>query len=399
MPSASNQSLQHQLKDRLLNLTPRAFEFFAGDLLNHIGLQEVKVTRHRGDGGIDATGILTSQLDFVRISTGVQVKKYQQNIRRVEIDQFIGALSGHHQHGIFITTSKYAETARKKAKETHIHIDTIDGDQIVQIMYRRRLGLRYHFSRGITLDKSYFDAFEEAEKFNESSKISETSAIYLATEDEADFTENSPNIITLESLSYLLRRDRYTVRDWIMQGKLIPDQRVQVGHYEKFFFRGDRLKSIQEQFHCVPIPTDAMHWRQDFLEFSKSRTMTRSYKPVLLQALLKHIDREGVAAFDAVAAEFREFYIQRFRRGEVVEFDAPDVDNPETRSIDEIKRLIIKNPLQRFIIQGFLRYDKTNDTICIVPELWNELRYTEVLEVQRSIEEQIRYYYAKTKRK
>ena len=37
--------LQHKVKQRLYDLSPRAFEFFAGDLLTFMGLAAVVVTR------------------------------------------------------------------------------------------------------------------------------------------------------------------------------------------------------------------------------------------------------------------------------------------------------------------------------------------------------------------
>jgi hypothetical protein len=38
--------VRRQLKARLLDLSPRAFELFSGDLLVYIGLQNIEVTRY-----------------------------------------------------------------------------------------------------------------------------------------------------------------------------------------------------------------------------------------------------------------------------------------------------------------------------------------------------------------
>jgi hypothetical protein len=59
--------VRRQLKIRLLDLSPRAFELFAGDLLVYIGLQDVAVTRYVGDGGIDAHGDIVTNSGIVRI--------------------------------------------------------------------------------------------------------------------------------------------------------------------------------------------------------------------------------------------------------------------------------------------------------------------------------------------
>jgi restriction endonuclease Mrr len=101
----ANPDLKRELKARLLAMTPRAFELFAGDLLVFVGLQNVFVTRYVGDGGLDARGDMVSDSGIIRIPTGVQVKRHRHNVQRPDIDRFIGALSGQFSHGIFITAS------------------------------------------------------------------------------------------------------------------------------------------------------------------------------------------------------------------------------------------------------------------------------------------------------
>jgi hypothetical protein len=59
-------NIKRQLKARLLDLSPRAFEFFAGELLVYVGLDRVQVTRYIGDGGIDAHGELVAGSGIVR---------------------------------------------------------------------------------------------------------------------------------------------------------------------------------------------------------------------------------------------------------------------------------------------------------------------------------------------
>jgi hypothetical protein len=63
--------LQPKIKQRLYALSPRAFEFFAGDLLTFMGLAAVTVTRYSGDGGIDASCELISG-GILRVPAGVR---------------------------------------------------------------------------------------------------------------------------------------------------------------------------------------------------------------------------------------------------------------------------------------------------------------------------------------
>ncbi len=69
----SNPDIKRELKNQLLNMTPRGFELFAGEFLVYVGLEKVSVTRYIGDGGIDAEGDLIAST--FRIPVGVSLKK------------------------------------------------------------------------------------------------------------------------------------------------------------------------------------------------------------------------------------------------------------------------------------------------------------------------------------
>ncbi len=97
----ANPDIKRELKKQLLGMSARSFEFFAGDFLVYIGLTGVSVTRFIGDGGIDAQGDLMAGM--FRIPTGIQVKRYRNNVQRPDIEKFIGALSGRFSQGMFIS--------------------------------------------------------------------------------------------------------------------------------------------------------------------------------------------------------------------------------------------------------------------------------------------------------
>src|SRR5271165_5329441 len=84
--------IKRELKQQLLTLSARSFEFFAGEFLVYVGLEAVAVTRYTGDGGIDALGDLMA--GHFRVPIGIQVKRHRNNVQRPDIDKFIGALSG-----------------------------------------------------------------------------------------------------------------------------------------------------------------------------------------------------------------------------------------------------------------------------------------------------------------
>jgi len=381
--------IRRQIKHRLLALPPRAFELFAGDLLVYIGLQNVAVTRSIGDGGIDAHGDLVATSNLVRVPTGVQVKRYRHNVQRPDIDRFIGALGGNFRHGIFITTAGYAPKAREKAGSSSVvSIDTVDGDQVAALMVQHSLGVQ-PLNTPLDLDEAYFLSFEA---------VVSAHPKLIREQNEAYQVESQDDLITLKALSYALHVDMQTIRrGWIETGKLQPDVTQQVGSRDVYFFRRDRIDAIRQQLTLNQAPTSSAEWRQEFLDYARSRSLTKSYKPVLLKALLKLVNRNGEVRMDDLVNEFLAFYIQRQHNNQPVEIGQTPLDDPASVSLEAVKHLIVKNPLDRFLIKGFLEYDANAGVVRFVPQLWNELRLYETLDVQQSADEQLIYYYSRTR--
>jgi HJR/Mrr/RecB family endonuclease len=82
-PPPANPDLKRELKQQLLSMSARSFEFFAGEFLIYVGLEAVSVTRYIGDGGIDALGHLVA--GQFRIPIGIQVKRHRNNVQRPDI--------------------------------------------------------------------------------------------------------------------------------------------------------------------------------------------------------------------------------------------------------------------------------------------------------------------------
>ena len=381
--------IRRQLKQRLLALPPRAFELFAGDLLIYIGLQNVAVTRYIGDGGIDAHGDLVAISDLVRVPTGVQVKRHRHNVQRPDIDRFIGALGGSFRHGIFITTAGYAPRAREKASSSSVvSIDTVDGDQVAALMVQHRLGV-HSLNLSLDLDEAYFLSFEA---------LVSAHPKLIREQNEAYQVESQDDLITLKALSYVLHVDMQTIRrGWIETDKLQPDVTQQVGSRDVYFFRRDRIDAIRKQFTLNQAPTSSAEWRQEFLDYARSRSLTKSYKPVLLKALLKLANRNGEVRMEDLVNEFLAFYIQRQDNNQPVEIGQTPLDNPASVSLEAAKRLIVKYPLDRFLIKGFLEYDANAGIVRFASQLWGELRLYEMLDVQRFADEQLAYYYSRAR--
>lgn len=387
----TNPDIRRQLRARLYELSPRAFELFAGELLTFVGLSHVQVTRYVGDGGIDAHGELRGDSDLVRVPTGVQVKRHRQNVQRPDIDRLIGALSGQFSHGIFITLAGYAEQALAKARSSPVRIDTIGGDQVVALMGRHQLGLLSEGAAGPQLDEPYFLAFE-AQAARRAGQTREGPAPYLTGTLAETTARPEDDLISLRALGYELRTDPYTILDWVRGGRLRPDSIVNTGQRESYFFRRDRLTTIRSELSRSALPTSGPEWRQAFLDFVRGRNLTRSYKPALLKVLLQSVDRNGAAQIAEIAQGFIAFYRRRQLDGLPTEGDGP-LSDPSTASLDAVQALIVKHPLDRFRIQGFLQYDPASGVVRFAPPLWAELRAYEILDIQAAADAQLQHYY------
>jgi hypothetical protein len=391
MTPPGDPDLRRRLRGRLLALPPRAFELFAGDLLEFMGLRQVTVTRYVGDGGVDATGSVETEDALISIPTGVQVKRHRGNVQRAEIDRFIGALVGRYAQGIFITTAGYAPQARLKAASAIPRVATVDGDQVAALMLRHRLGVAADPGG---LDEGYFAEYE-AQAQAERRGVAERREAYRAAPEAGQAPRPEEDLLSLRALSHALRVDSGALRRWMEQGRLRPDLPQAAAPGGGHFFRRDRVEAIRSELLLAGRPASNEQWRQEFLDFARSRNLSKSYKPVLVLALLRLVDRDGVVRLDALAREFRAFYAQRRLAGLPVEFGGPPLDDQAAVGDAQLRQLIVRHPLERFLIKGFLEYLPAEGLVRFAPQLWADLRHYELLDVRRSAEEQLRYYYAR----
>lgn len=95
-----------------------------------------------GDGGVD--GVIKEDALGLELIY-VQAKRYglDHAIGRQDVQQFAGSLEGFRaRKGVFITTSYFAETAKKYAQQIEKKIALIDGPMLVDLMLKYSVGVR-----------------------------------------------------------------------------------------------------------------------------------------------------------------------------------------------------------------------------------------------------------------
>ena len=154
------ENLASEILTQLKSASPIFFEKVVVEVLVKMGYggsrkDAGQAIGRSGDEGVD--GIIKEDrlgLDIIYI----QAKKWEDAISRPEIQKFAGALQGKRaRKGIFITTSRFCDTAKEFAANIDSKIILIDGQQLAQYMIDFGVGVAtdavYEVKR---LDSDYF---------------------------------------------------------------------------------------------------------------------------------------------------------------------------------------------------------------------------------------------------
>ena len=147
---------KNDLLEKLKGVDPYYFEKVILILLKKMGYGEFIETSKSGDGGID--GIINEDklgLDKIYI----QAKRFLENkVREKDIRNFIGAMSGDTNKGVFVTTSTFDAGAIKKASDAHHKIILLDGTKLVELMHEFNVGVQIKSTLEIKqVDEDFFE--------------------------------------------------------------------------------------------------------------------------------------------------------------------------------------------------------------------------------------------------
>lgn len=123
------------------------FEDFLKPLLECLGLDEVRVTKRSGDGGVDLEGIrygvINNNDDSVKYIVQAKRFKPSDKIPVDIIDKLRGNMASG-EKGIVITTAGFSSPAKLKAESSEDRpIVLIDGEKLVDICIENNIGFVY----------------------------------------------------------------------------------------------------------------------------------------------------------------------------------------------------------------------------------------------------------------
>jgi len=148
--------VKNELLEKLKTIDPYYFEKVILILLKKMGYGDFIETSKSGDGGID--GIINEdKLGIDKIY--IQAKRFSENkVREKDIRNFIGAMSGDTNKGVFVTTSLFDSGAIEKAKNAHHKIILLDGNKLVDLMHEFNVGIQIKAVYEVKqLDEDFFE--------------------------------------------------------------------------------------------------------------------------------------------------------------------------------------------------------------------------------------------------
>lgn len=139
------------------NLSSSGFEKLCKRLLTEIGINEITITGGSGDQGIDGKGIVKLN-DVVSLNIVFQCKRYKETVSPHHVRDFRGAMQGRGEKGLIITTGRFTKEARNEANRDGVTpIELIDGDRLVDLFEKYRLGLKP--VTVFEIDQEFFKSF------------------------------------------------------------------------------------------------------------------------------------------------------------------------------------------------------------------------------------------------
>jgi len=153
-----NELVRAALKKQLHDMDAYQFEFLIGDLLQELGYENVDVTKHSGDKGIDIMADLTLE-GITDVKTVVQVKRFKEgnNIPGSIVTQLRGSAEVD-QRGLIITTSDFTKDAIAEAKAPNkMPVALVNGEKLVSLLIKHEVGVKVENVALYAINNQYFE--------------------------------------------------------------------------------------------------------------------------------------------------------------------------------------------------------------------------------------------------
>ena len=157
--------------------------------------------------------------------------------------------------------------------------------------------------------------------------------------------------------------------------------------------RGDDLSQQANDEAPFNLTTDYSLY-DEFIDEVRSPKMFFSYKPLLIRAMMELADDKGAVELSRIVDYFAEYYDDRSRLGLVVEND-DSVFVKHRGDKDQTKRTILMYPFKIYEERGMIKKDEDQDTLFVIPEIWNSLSIEKRYEIIEMCDKNLKEYFDK----
>jgi hypothetical protein len=184
-----------------------------------------------------------------------------------------------------------------------------------------------------------------------------------------------------------------TIERYIREGKIAADLEVPFGEKRSFkYFREATVEKYAKQYSWDIIT--AANMKDKFMDMVRTMDMSFSYKPVLLKAMLEHVDENGRVLVADIVNYFRGFYCSRKDKGLVVE-KKQSLYCKDGYSNKDVERNIFMNPFKRFEDMRFMSRCRDIEYVEFNRHVWKKLSGEEKVWIVGRCDEKLEEYYRK----
>lgn len=206
-----------------------------------------------------------------------------------------------------------------------------------------------------------------------------------------NWQEKAKGMISQMELVRCVSAQSETIDRYIKEGKIVPDMEVPISEHRSFrYFNRERPAEYAKQFGWKLI-TDTNR-KEQFLQMAREMTMSYSYKPVFILALLDQLNRDGEAALSGIVDSFTEFYESRIRLGKIPE-KKPCIFTKGGYTQKDVERLILNMPFKRFEDMGFISHSKYLGTVKLDRSIVHRLTDEDRQNLKTDCEKALQRYY------
>jgi hypothetical protein len=191
-----------------------------------------------------------------------------------------------------------------------------------------------------------------------------------------NFEEEFGDYLNDEQLARALFVSTGTVKSWVKNKTLVPDQQLPFGNHMLNYYDNSKVESIRKAKQLRARSEETR--RDDFFEFIEQRDYTFSFKILFLLLMLKHADTTGEVNLTFLAQDYQAFYINLLEQNGKAERGNSPLNKIEyLEDSATMTRSILQNPFEKFERKSFMYHSKELNKIAFDPVLWDKLESTD----------------------